>query len=108
MTVSSPRQEHVKRGSVDMSDVHDTENQQHKKQRLAEPDPVAEQSATQDLPLGLNDMTGTNDMEVDEESDDDGVVEIGPDGLRLEEDCITVLIEDDDDDDTLQTCILCR
>lgn len=90
-----------------MSDVRESENQEHKKPRLDEPGPLIEPAAAQDLTSDANNTAEANNMDIDEESDD-GVVEIGPDGLRLEEDCLLALIEEGEEDETLQTCMLCK
>lgn len=90
-----------------MSDVRESENQEHKKPRLDEPGSLIEPAAAQDLTSDANNTAEANNMDIDEESDD-GVVEIGPDGLRLEEDCLLALIEEGEEDETLQTCMLCK
>ncbi|KAF9464471.1 hypothetical protein BDZ94DRAFT_496160 [Collybia nuda] len=107
VTTSSPRPETSKRGSINMSDTQDIGDQRYKKQRLEDSDLLTERTDGQDPAADVNDTARAEGMDVDQESDD-GVVEIGPDGLRLEEDCLSALIDDDDEDDTLQTCMLCK
>ncbi|KAF5388127.1 hypothetical protein D9615_000482 [Tricholomella constricta] len=46
-------------------------------------------------------------QEEDDEESEDGDIEIGPDGLRLVEDCLGALIDDDEENEEVQTCRLC-
>ncbi|KAF8076480.1 hypothetical protein FPV67DRAFT_1664741 [Lyophyllum atratum] len=97
----APEQESLKRASSAVSTAD--EGQQHKKQRLEgqeQPGDVAQH------PTGM-DQDVTHVHRNDDEESEDGDIEIGPDGLRTVEDCISALMDDDEENDELQTCQLC-
>jgi hypothetical protein len=99
----------LKRTNVDMSgDSNDSEAQQRKKPRLDGQENGAEhverQAAVSNTGMEVDVISG---KEEDEESDD-GVIEIGPDGLRLEEDCLAALIDEIEEDGDLKVCKLCK
>lgn len=99
----------LKRTSVDMSgDPNEGEAQHRKKPRLDGQEhgaaQVEGQVAISDTGMEVNDISRN---EEDEDSDD-GVIEIGPDGLRLEDDCMAALIEEVGEDGDLKVCKLCK
>jgi hypothetical protein len=89
-------------------DVNDVEVQQRKKPRLDDQEnvtePVEGQVAVSGTDMEVSDITRN---EEDEESDD-GVIEIGPDGLRLEDDCMAALIDEVGENGDLKACKLCK
>jgi hypothetical protein len=100
---SPPRPDALKRASVDISgNLSDGEAQQRKKPRLDDQDHDSERVEGQ-APVS----SGASDPEEDDESDA-GVVEIGPDGLRLEDDCLETLIEEVGNNEGLKACKLCK
>ncbi|KAG6821632.1 hypothetical protein H0H93_000141 [Arthromyces matolae] len=47
------------------------------------------------------------EVEEEEEDSEEEEIRVGPDGLRLVEDCLPALIEDDEESEELKTCKLC-
>jgi hypothetical protein len=104
-----PSPDALKRASVDISgNLSDGEAQQRKKPRFESQDNDTERVEGQVAVSGKGEETdGAFGHEEDEESDD-GVIEIGPDGLRLEDDCLATLIEEVGTNEDLKACKLCK
>lgn len=71
-----------------------------------------DENDTQLKKLRVEEPTPANDAGIDatgdiEEGSDDEAIEVGPDGLRLVEDCVAALIDDDEENEEVQTCKLC-
>lgn len=103
----------LKRTSVDMSgDVNDGEALQRKKPRLDGRENVTGHVEGQLAVSGTDmEVSGPASKEADEESveeSDDEVIEIGPDGLRVEDDCMAALIEEVGENGDVKACKLCK
>jgi len=103
----------LKRTSVDMSgDVTDGEAQQRKKPRLDSQENSTEQVegqvAVSGTDMEVSDITRNEADEEGVEESDEEVIEIGPDGLRMEDDCVAALIEEVGVNGDLKACKLCN
>ncbi|KAG5648990.1 hypothetical protein DXG03_000339 [Asterophora parasitica] len=79
------------------------EYHESKKQRLIEDVAAPIEPKTEpDL-----DVVAKCEEQADEEGSEEGDTELGPDGLRLVEDCLAALIDDDEENEEIQTCKLC-
>ena len=101
----------LKRTSVDMTgDVDGGEGQQRKKPRLDSQENVTDHVEPQVAVSGTDmEVSNTTRIEAEEQSDDesdDEVIEIGPDGLRVEVDCMAALIEEVGENE--KACKLCK
>lgn len=75
---------------------------------LKSPTREAESNEEGEMPVAKKRRIADQDsMDIDDNEECDDDVEIGPDGLRLEEDCVAALIDDDDENESVQTCKLC-
>jgi hypothetical protein len=93
-------------GDVDDSEAH----QQRKKPRLDSRENVTDYVEAQVAVSGADlEVSSTTRIEADEKGDDesdDEVIEIGPDGLRMEVDCMAALIEEVGENE--KSCKLCK
>ena len=100
-----------KRTSIDMSGGSDgIDTHQRKKPKLDNQENCIERDEGQPAISGTSiDAIGISGNEDnDDDESDDGVIEIGPDGLRLEGDCIAALIEEVGENGDLMACKLCK
>ncbi|KAG5639288.1 hypothetical protein H0H81_004949 [Sphagnurus paluster] len=101
-TVQSPMHEAkcLKRPSSAISSVE--EQHEQKKQRLEGQESTGTETKLEPLAQRVQD-----EDEDEDGSSDDGEIELGPDGLRLVEDCLSLIIDDNEQDEDMQICKLC-
>ncbi|KAG6869265.1 hypothetical protein C0993_000018 [Termitomyces sp. T159_Od127] len=102
--VSTPPIESLKRPSLSISNVEELPTP--KKPRLEEQGDV-DGSVELVGDIVETPVSSAEEDPEDSEDDEDEEIRIGPDGLRLVEDCLPALIEDDEENVEMKICKLC-